>query len=276
MSVEYPSYRHPYLISTPGGRVVTKQTVLHAPLDLAGKLYKSSLIVLHGQGLNIILGMGWMRAHKALLDTATRVVQLDSPLYGTQVLQLSVISMATPSIHHTAAQNLEDIPVACEFPDIFPDDLPGMPPDRDVEFIIELQLGTTPISRQPYKMTPKELVELKVQLTELLDKGYIRPSSSPWGCPALFVKKKDQSLRLCVDYRPLNAVTIKNKYPLPRIDILFDQLAGAKVFSKIDLRSGYHQIKICSEDVPKTTRFYKIQWNEHSQDEATWEHEDFL
>jgi hypothetical protein len=276
MSVEYPSYRHPYLISTPGGRVVTKQTVLHAPLDLAGKLYKSSLIVLHGQGLNIILGMGWMRAHKALLDTATRVVQLDSPLYGTQVLQLSVISVATPSIHHTAAQNLEDIPVACEFPDIFPDDLPGMPPDRDVEFIIELQLGTTPISRQPYKMTPKELVELKVQLTELLDKGYIRPSSSPWGCPALFVKKKDQSLRLCVDYRPLNAVTIKNKYPLPRIDILFDQLAGAKVFSKIDLRSGYHQIKICSEDVPKTTRFYKIQWNEHSQDEATWEHKDFL
>jgi hypothetical protein len=276
MSVEYPSYRHPYLISTPGGRVVTKQTVLHAPLDLAGKLYKSSLIVLHGQGLNIILGMGWMRAHKALLDTATRVVQLDSPLYGTQVLQLSVISVATPSIHHTAAQNLEDIPVACEFPDIFPDDLPGMPPDRDVEFIIELQLGITPIFRQPYKMTPKELVELKVQLTELLDKGYIRPSSSPWGCPALFVKKKDQSLRLCVDYRPLNAVTIKNKYPLPRIDILFDQLAGAKVFSKIDLRSGYHQIKICSEDVPKTTRFYKIQWNEHSQDEATWEHEDFL
>jgi hypothetical protein len=276
MSVEYPSYRHPYLISTPGGRVVTKQTVLHAPLDLAGKLYKSSLIVLHGQGLNIILGMGWMRAHKALLDTATRVVQLDSPLYGTQVLQLSVISMATPSIHHTAAQNLEDIPVACEFPDVFPDDLPGMPPDRDVEFIIELQLGTTPISRQPYKMTPKELYELKVQLTELLDKGHIRPSSSPWGCPALFVKKKDQSLRLCVDYRPLNAVTIKNKYPLPRIDILFDQLTGAKVFSKIDLRSGYHQIKICSEDVPKTTRFYKIQWNEHSKDEATWEHEDFL
>jgi hypothetical protein len=92
---------------------------------------------------------------------------------------------------------------------------------------------------------------LKVQLNELLDKGYIRPSSSPWGCPALFVKKKDQSLRLCVDYRPLNAVTIKNKYPLPRIDILFDQLAGAKVFSKVDLRSGYHQIMIRLEDVPK-------------------------
>jgi hypothetical protein len=127
-----------------------------------------------------------------------------------------------------------------------------MPPDRDVEFIIELQPGTTPISRWPYKMTPKELAELKVQLNELLDRGYIRPSSSPWGCPALFMKKKDKSLRLCVDYRPLNAITIKNKYLLPRIDILFDQLVSAKVFSKVDLRSGYHQIKIHPEDVPKT------------------------
>jgi hypothetical protein len=101
-------------------------------------------------------------------------------------------------------------------------------------------------------MTPKELAELKVQLNELLDKGYICPSSSPWSCPTLFVKKKDQSLRLCVDHRPLNAVTIKNKYPLPHIDILFDQLASARVFSKVDLRSGYHQIKIHLEDVPKT------------------------
>jgi hypothetical protein len=127
-----------------------------------------------------------------------------------------------------------------------------MPPDQDVEFVIELQPSTAPISRRSYKMTPKELAELKVQLNELLDKGYIHPSSSPWDCPALFVKKKDQSLRLCVDHRPLNAVTIKNKYPLPRIDILFDQLAGAKVFSKVDLCSGYHQIKIRPEDVPKT------------------------
>jgi hypothetical protein len=101
-------------------------------------------------------------------------------------------------------------------------------------------------------MTPKELAELKVQLNELLDKGYICPSSSPWGCLALFVKKKDQFLRLCVDYRPLNAITIKNKYPLPRINILLDQLIGARVFSKVDLRSSYHQIKIRPEDVPKT------------------------
>jgi hypothetical protein len=127
-----------------------------------------------------------------------------------------------------------------------------MPPDRDIEFLIELQPGTTPISKRPYRMPPNELAELKIQLQDLLDKGFIRPSASPWGCPVLFVKKKDNSLRLCVDYRPLNAVTIKNKYPLPRIDILFDQLAGAKVFSKIDLYSGYHQIKIKPSDVPKT------------------------
>jgi hypothetical protein len=152
----------------------------------------------------------------------------------------------------TIISPLDEIPVVREYPDVFPDELPGMPPDRDVEFVIELQPGTAPISKRPYRMPPKELAELKKQLQELLDKGYIRPSSSPWGCPALFVKKKDGSLRMCVDYPPLNAVTIKNKYPLPGIDVLFDQLAGAKVFSKIDLRSGYHQIKIRTCDIPKT------------------------
>jgi hypothetical protein len=190
--------------------------------------------------------------HKALFDTATRVVQLDSPIHGIHVLQLSSVPAVNPSVHHIAAQNLEDISVAYEFSDVFPEDLSGMPPDRDVEFIIELQSDMTPILRWPYKMTPKELAELKVQLNELLDKGYIRSSFSPWGCPALFVKKKDQFLRLCVDYRPLNAVTVKNKYPLSRIDILFHQLVDARVFSKVDLHSSYHQIKIHPEDVPKT------------------------
>jgi hypothetical protein len=152
----------------------------------------------------------------------------------------------------TIISPLDEIPVVCEYPGVFPDELSGVPPDRDVEFVIELQPGTAPISKRPYRMPPKELAELKTQLQELLDKGYIRPSSSPWGCPALFVKKKDGSLRMCVDYRPLNAVTIKNKYPLPRIDVLFDQLGGAKVFSKIDLRSGYHQINIRPCDSPKT------------------------
>jgi hypothetical protein len=135
---------------------------------------------------------------------------------------------------------------------VFPDDPPRMPPERAIEFKIELQSGTTPIAKAPYKMSHVELKELKIQLQGLLHKGYTHPSTSPWGCSALFVEKKDKELRLCVDYRPLNAVTIKNKYPLPCIDFLFDQLAGAQVFSKIDLHSGYHQIKICAEDIPKT------------------------
>jgi hypothetical protein len=155
-------------------------------------------------------------------------------------------------VHHTITQNLEDIPIDCEFSDVFSEDLLDIPPDRDVEFIIKLQPGIIPISRRLYKMTLKELAKLKVQLNELLDKGYIHPSLSPWGYPTLFVKKKDQSLRLCIDYRPLNVATIKKKYQLPRIDILFDQLASARVFSKVDLRSGYHQIKILPKDVPKT------------------------
>jgi hypothetical protein len=196
--------------------------------------------------------MGWMKGHKALLDIAACTVHLDSLLHGIATLQLSSPSIAAPSVHHTTTQNLEDILVVCEFLDVFPDDLLGMPPDRDVEFTIELQLGTTPILRWPNKITPKELSKLKMQLNELLYKGFIHRSSSPWGCPTLFVKKKDQSLRLCVDYQPLNTVTIKNKYPLPHIDFLFDQLVSAKVFSKIDLRSGYHQSKIQSEDIPKT------------------------
>jgi hypothetical protein len=128
-----------------------------------------------------------------------------------------------------------------------------MPLERAIEFKIELQPGTTPIAKRPYWMTPVELAELKIQLQDLLDKGYIHPSTTHWGCPTLFVSKKDKELHLYVDYRLLNAVTIKNKYPLPRIDILFDQLVGAQVFSKIDLRSSYHQIKIHVKDIPKTT-----------------------
>uniref|UniRef100_A0A2N9H3S5 Integrase catalytic domain-containing protein n=1 Tax=Fagus sylvatica TaxID=28930 RepID=A0A2N9H3S5_FAGSY len=131
-------------------------------------------------------------------------------------------------------------------------DLPGLPPEREVEFTIDLVLGTGPISKAPYRMAPTELKELKEQLQDLLDKGFIRPSASPWGAPVLFVKKKDGSMRLCIDYRELNKVTIRNKYPLPRIDDLFDQLRGSEVFSKIDLRSGYHQLRVKEEDIPKT------------------------
>jgi hypothetical protein len=162
-------------------------------------------------------------------------------------LSILVATTAKPfgRIYEAIIPEIQDIPVVCEFPDVFPEDLPGLPPTRDVEFVIELKPGTTPVSRRSYRIPSNELAELKTQLQDLLEKGFIRPSSSPWGCPAIFVKKKDQTLRMCVDYRPLNEVTIKNKYPLPWIDILFDQLTGARVFPR--LTSGRVTIRSVSD-----------------------------
>jgi hypothetical protein len=241
-----------YMITTPGGRIASNQIYREVPIQMGSTLIRIALIALNLEGMDILLGMDWMTRQRVSLDIFSRVVEINSPEYGHTILHLPSQEYISSCVYTTTGIKLEDIPVVCEYPDVFPDELPGMPPERDVEFIIELQPGTAPIAKRSYRMPPNELAELKLQLQELLDKGYIRPSASPWGCPALFVKKKDHSLRLCVDYRPLNAVTIKNKYPLPRIDILFDQLAGAKIFPKIDLRSGYHQIKIRPSDIPKT------------------------
>ena len=147
-----------------------------------------------------------------------------------------------------------DLPrVVCEYEDVFPDELLGLPPQRVINYGIELHSSTSPISMTPHRMAPVELQELRVQLQELLNKGFIRPSTSPWGAPILFVKKKDKTLRLCIDYRQLNRVTIKNRYPLPRIADLFDQLRGARFYSKIDLRTGYHQLRVRETYIPKTT-----------------------
>ena len=148
--------------------------------------------------------------------------------------------------------DVEKISVVREFPDVFPEELPGIPLEREVDLAIEIVPGTVPMSRAPYKMAPMELKELKSQLQELLDKGFIRPSVSTWGAPVLFVKKKDGTLQMYIDYRQINKVTVKNKYPLPRIEDLFDQLKGTGVFSKIDLRSGYYQLRVKEVDVPKT------------------------
>jgi hypothetical protein len=250
----------PYVISTPGGRVDADWIVHKVPLELIRRVFSTDLIILRGQGIDVILGMSWIKQHKAVLDIAGRLICLDSPVYGKIILQLPAISRIKASLHHVVELKLKDIHVVQEFSDVFLDDLPGMPPEQEIEFKIELQPDTAPIAKAPYKMSPVELKELKIQLQGLLDKGYICPSISPWECSALFVEKKDKELCLCVDYRPLNGVTIKNKYPLQHIDILFDQLAGVQVFSKIDLRSGYHQIKIRAEDVPKTafTRRYGL------------------
>jgi hypothetical protein len=204
------------------------------------------------ESVDIILGTDWLSRHHDVFDVAARAIEIHSPIGEDITLYLPDQGYTRSCAFAQIESPVERIPVVCLYPDVFLDELPGMPPDRDIEFAIELQPGTAPISKRPNRMPPAELAELKKQLQELLDKGFIRPSTSPWGCPALFVKKKDESMRLCVDYRPLNVVTIKNKYPLPRIDVLFDQLVGAKVFSKIGLRSVYHQIKIRASDIPKT------------------------
>ena len=149
--------------------------------------------------------------------------------------------------------SLSDIPIVCDYPDMFPEELPGLPPQRDIEFSIDVVPGATLASITSYRMALVELKELKLQLQELLKKGFIRPSVSPWGAPVLFVKKKDGTHRLYVDYRQFNEMTVKNKYLLPRIDDLFNQLKGAGVFSNIDLRFGYHQLWIKDADVNKTT-----------------------
>ncbi|GJU28496.1 reverse transcriptase domain-containing protein [Tanacetum coccineum] len=149
-------------------------------------------------------------------------------------------------------KQLEEVPIVQDFPEVFPEDLPGIPPTRQVEFQIDLIPGAASVARAPYRLAPSEMKELSDQLKELSDKGFIRPSSSPWGAPVLFVKKKDGSFRMCIDYRELNKLTVKNRYPLPRIDDLFDQLQGSSIYSKIDLRSGYHQLRVREEDIPKT------------------------
>ncbi|GKC18955.1 putative reverse transcriptase domain-containing protein, partial [Tanacetum coccineum] len=149
-------------------------------------------------------------------------------------------------------KRLEDVPIVRDFPKVFSEDLPGIPPTRQVEFQIDLIPDAAPIARAPYRLAPSEMKELSDQLQELFDKGFIRPSSSPWGAPVLFVKKKGGSFRMCINYQELNKLTVKNRYPLPRINDLFDQLQGSSVYSKIDLRSGYHQLQVCEEDIPKT------------------------
>ncbi|GKE72234.1 putative reverse transcriptase domain-containing protein [Tanacetum coccineum] len=156
----------------------------------------------------------------------------------------------------TKEQKQEDIVVVKDYPKVFLDDLLGLLPNLEIEFRIELVPGAIPVAKYPYRLAPSKMEELSGQLKELQDKGFIRPSSSPWGAPILFVKKKDGSFRMCIDYRELNKLTIKNRYPLPRIDDLFDQLQGSQYFSKIDLRSGYHQLRVHEDDIPKNYRVY--------------------
>ncbi|TYK23808.1 ty3-gypsy retrotransposon protein [Cucumis melo var. makuwa] len=217
--LEVEPLHHVLSVSTPSGEnMLSKEKVKACQIEIAGHVIEVTLLVLDMLDFDVILDMDWLAANHASIN------------YSLDTREVDV--------------SLSSEPVVRDYPDVFPEELPGLPPHREIEFAIELEPGTVPISRAPYRLALAELKELKVQLQKLLDKGFIRPSVSPWGAPVLFVKKKDGSMRLCIDYRELNKVTVNNKYPLRRIDDLFDQLQGATVFSKIDLRSGYHQLRI--------------------------------
>ncbi|GAU51985.1 hypothetical protein TSUD_417850, partial [Trifolium subterraneum] len=250
-------------IETPAsGSVVTRLVCRNCPVSVFGRHFGMDLVCIPLNSIDVIFGMNWLVFNQVHINCCEKTVIFPKsegslPLMNGEELKESLndhgeLFMVFGSLKLEGGAKLEGIPVVREFSDVFPEDISDLPPEREVEFGIDLVPGTSPISMAPYRMSASELNELKKQLEELLEKKFIRPSVSPWGAPVLLVKKKEGSMRLCIDYRQLNKVTIKNKYPLPRIDDLMDQLVGACVFSKIDLRSGYHQIRVKTEDVPKT------------------------
>ncbi|GJV41595.1 putative reverse transcriptase domain-containing protein [Tanacetum coccineum] len=273
---------HGYNVELADGSIIWVNTVLlGCTLNFLNHPFHVDLMPVEMGTYDVIIGMDWLTKYQAVIDCAKKIVRIP---FGSEILifhgdgsrnkrgtRLNIISctkaqkyvlqgchvfLAHITVKETGDKSkkkqLEDVPIVKNFPEVFPEDLPGLPPTRQVEFHIDLVPGAAPVARAPYRLAPSEMKELADQLQELSDKGFIRPSSSPWGAPVLFVKKKDGSLRMCIDYRELNKLTVKNRYPLPRIDDLFDQLQGSSVYSKIDLRSGYHQLKVREEDISKT------------------------
>ncbi|GKA38994.1 putative reverse transcriptase domain-containing protein [Tanacetum coccineum] len=235
-----------YEVELADGKVVCTNTVLKGcTLNLLDHLFDIDLMPIELGTFDVIIGMDWLVERDAVIVCSKKEVHV--PYKNKTLVVKAQVTEKEPS-----KKQLQDVPVIRNFPEVFLDDLPGLPPPRQVEFRIELVPRAAPVACAPYRLEPSELKELSDQLKELLEKGFIRPSSSPWGAPVLFVKKKDGSFRMCIDYRELNKLTVKNRYPLPRIDDLFDQLQGSSVYSKIDLRSGYHQLRIREEDIPIT------------------------
>ncbi|GJV96834.1 putative reverse transcriptase domain-containing protein [Tanacetum coccineum] len=271
-----------YDVELADGKIVEVDTILRGcTLNFLNHPFNINLMPVELGSFDIIIGMDWLVRYHAIIicdqklvhvpfGNETLVIRGDGSSQGNKT-RLNMISCSkthkyllkgchvflahiiTKDIEEKSKKKrIEDVPVVRDFPEVFPEDFPGIPPTRQVEFQIDLIPGAAPVARAPYRLAPSEMKELSEQLQELSDKGFIRPSSSPWGAPVLFVKKKDGSFRMCIDYRELNKLTVKNRYPLLRIDDLFDQLQGSSVYSKIDLRSGYRQLRVREKDVPKT------------------------
>nr|GFA27008.1 putative reverse transcriptase domain-containing protein [Tanacetum cinerariifolium] len=264
-----------YDIKMDDGNLVSTNIIIQGcTLTLLNQPFKIDLMLIKLGSFNVVIGMDWLSKYHAkilcdekvvhiLIDGETLIIRGDrsktrlnliscikTKRYisrGCQIFMIQVMEKKSDE------KRLEDIPVVKEFPDVFLKDLPGLPPVRQVEFQIDLIPGIAPVARALYRLAPLEMQKLSNQLQELIDQGLIRPSTSPWGAPVLFVKKKDGSFRTCINYRELNKLTINNLCPLPRIDDLFDQFQGLSVYSKIDLRLGYHQLRVRDEDIPKTS-----------------------
>ncbi|GJX70781.1 putative reverse transcriptase domain-containing protein [Tanacetum coccineum] len=236
-----------YEIEIASGQLVEIDKVIKGcKLEMEGHVFDIDLIPFRHRSFDVIIGMDWLSHYKAEIICHEKVVRI--PLLDGKVLRVvgerpeekaRLLMRAKPS-----DKKQEEIVMVRDFPEVFPDDLSGLLPIREIEFRIELILGATSIAKSPYRLTPSELEELSGQTQGTSRQGFHSTKTSPWGAPVLFVKKKDGSFRMCIDYRELNRLTVKNRYPLPRIDDLFDQLQGSQFFSKIDLRSGYHQLRL--------------------------------
>ncbi|GJT86425.1 putative reverse transcriptase domain-containing protein [Tanacetum coccineum] len=273
---------HYYDVELADGRIIGLSTILRGcTLNILNHPFNINLMPIELGSFNAIIGMDWLVKYQAIIVCAEKIVRIP---WGNETLivhgdgsnrgheaRLHIISYSKTQeymlkgcpvflAHVTTKEvedksekkRLEDVPIVRDFPEVFPEDLPGLPPTRQVEFQIDLVPGAAPVAQAPYRLAPSEMKELSEQLKELSDKGFIRPSSSPWGAPVLFVKKKDGSFWMCIDYRELNKLTVKNRYPLSRIDDLFDQFQGSSIYSKTNLRSGYHQLRVREEDIPNT------------------------
>ncbi|GJX98114.1 putative reverse transcriptase domain-containing protein [Tanacetum coccineum] len=294
---------HYYDVELADGKIIRINTIIRGcTLNFLDHPFNINLMPIELGSFDVIIGMDWLSKYHALIDCAEKIIRIpwgnetlivhgDGSNQGNET-RLNIISCTKTHKYLLKGHNvflahvttkeaedksgekrLEDVPIVRDFPEVFPEDLPGLPPTRQVEFQINLMPGAAPVARAPYRLAPSEMKELSEQLQELSDKGFIRPSSSPWGAPVLFVKKKDGSFRMCIDYRELNKLTVKNRYPLPRIDDLFDQLQGSSVYSKIDLRSGYHQLRVREEDIPKMA--FRTRYG-HYEFQNKKEHEEYL
>ncbi|GJT14953.1 putative reverse transcriptase domain-containing protein [Tanacetum coccineum] len=282
ISIASTPLENSYDVELADGKIVRIDTIIRGcTLNFLDHPFNIDLLPVELGSFDIIIGMDWLRRCHAVFVCDEKLVQIP---YGNETLtfygnesnngresRLTVISClmaqeymakgcqvflaqisAKRKDDKSEGKQIKDVPIVRDFPKVFPEDLPGLPLTRSVEFQIDLIPGAAPITRALYRLAPSEMKELSEQLQELSDKGFIRPSSSPWGASDLFVKKKDGSLRMCIDYRKLNKLTVKNRYPLPRINDLFDQLQGSSIYSKIHLRSGYHKLRVREQDIPKT------------------------